>query len=346
MSQLSSPPQLSICIPTYNFGAFIGETLASMLDQVQPGVEIVVLDSASTDDTEAVVTGLQAQHDCLRYVRAAERGGIDRDMARVVELARGQYCWLFSADDLMKEGALARVMKEIEEARDVYICMHSNETLGMQLIHASHPVLNLPGDAVFQLADPAVQRRYFELAVTTEAFFSFMTGLVIRKSVWDSVPLNEKFVGTCWAHVARLFELIPQGLCVKFLATVLVRRRGENDSFATRGVVRRYALAIQGYERLCLEYWGDDSPQAFHIRRALRWEFHLSMFLTAKVLCATNPATEDRKLLDRIVARAYCDRSWSCFIKHIAYRSFPIPLYRPARHLYRQLRGTARRTAS
>src|SRR5580658_6364649 len=79
--------RLSICIPTYNFGAFIGETLESIAAQLQDGVEVVVLDGGSTDETAEVVGAFAQRHPQIRYHRQPERGGIDRDMARTVALA-------------------------------------------------------------------------------------------------------------------------------------------------------------------------------------------------------------------------------------------------------------------
>ena len=49
--------------------------------------------------------------------------------------------------------------------------------------------------------------RYFQLAETTAAFFSFMGSLIIRKSRWDAIPFSEAFDGTLWAHVARIFAM-------------------------------------------------------------------------------------------------------------------------------------------
>src|ERR1700722_1620055 len=103
---LTPPITLSICIPTYNFGEFIGETLESILPQIVDGVEVVVLDGGSTDETQAVVGAFQARCPALQYYHRDERGGIDLDMALTVELARGKYCWLFSSDDLMRPGAV------------------------------------------------------------------------------------------------------------------------------------------------------------------------------------------------------------------------------------------------
>lgn len=335
-------PRLSVCIPTYNFGRFIRETLDSVLCQMCPGVEIIVLDSGSTDDTPSVVQQLQHAHECLRYVRAEERRGIDRDMAEVVRLARGDYCWLFSADDLMKPGALTAVLSEIGTGHDVYLCMHSNDSLTMQQVDASHPVLNLQEGRLFQLADADQQSKYFALALTTEAFFSFMGGLIVRKPAWDSVQLNEAFVGTCWAHVARLFELMTIGLTVKYLAKVLVRRRADNDSFASRGVVRRYALAIEGYQQLGAYFWGGKSDQALHIRRVLRREFRLGVFLNAKRICAIDPQVEDRQLLNQLFASVYSDPLVACWVSRVAFRVLPGALVVPARRAYQFLRACRR----
>src|ERR1700678_404910 len=114
--------RLSICIPTYNFGPFIGQTLESILPQLEEGVEVVVLDGGSTDETTAVVESLQERHPGLRYQRREERGGIDRDMARTVDLARGEYCWLFCADDVMKPGAIRRMLGNLESGCDLHLC--------------------------------------------------------------------------------------------------------------------------------------------------------------------------------------------------------------------------------
>ena len=71
-----SAPRLSICIATLNRGAFIGETLESIVSQAANEVEIVVVDGASTDNTEDIVRSYAARFPRLRYLRLENKGGV------------------------------------------------------------------------------------------------------------------------------------------------------------------------------------------------------------------------------------------------------------------------------
>ncbi len=113
---------LSICIPTYNFGQFIGETFKSVINQINDNVEIIVLDGGSTDNTPEIVQGFQRITSRIIFHRLDKKGGIDKDIARTVELARGEYCWLMSSDDAFKPGAIQRILDEIRSGQDVYLC--------------------------------------------------------------------------------------------------------------------------------------------------------------------------------------------------------------------------------
>lgn len=311
--------RLSVCIPTYNFAAFLPETLESIFRQDRVGeATVLVVDGASTDDTPEVIARWRSTHPNLRYVRLAEKGGIDRDMALTVAQAESDYCWLFSGDDLMRPGALARALAEIESGHDLYLCRH-NEFLGDIAQWVEWPTLRISEDAVFDLADPTTRRSYFRLAVNTEAFFSFMSGLIVKRASWNRVALDEAFVGSCWAHVARFFALTRDGLTVKCLTSVLLDRRPGNDSFAGNGTIQRYRLAIEGFHRLGDAYFGHDSVEAREIRRVIRHEYHLNVFLLGRLLCELDPERESKALLDHLFEMAYGDLTWSNLRTRLTY---------------------------
>jgi abequosyltransferase len=316
------PIALSICIPTYNFGNFIGDTLKSIICQAAEGVEIVVLDGASTDNTPDVVRQFQAECPNLKYHRFNKKGGIDRDMAKSVELANGEYCWLFSSDDVMRPGSIAKILTQIKHGHDLYLCKHTHCTFDMKYLR-EHPVLKADKEVEFNLTKRSDRERYFKLAITTEAFFSFLGGIIIKKSKWDSVPINETFVGSCWGHAARIFELIQKGLTIKYIPESLLDRRGDNDSFADRGVANRYRIAIDGYHKIGDIIFGHNSFEAYHIRRVIRYEFNMQTFLEAKLSCWVNSSFEDKRILDELFRKAYNDRLLLDFIRYPVYYYSP-----------------------
>jgi abequosyltransferase len=323
---LQAPIRLSICIPTYNFGEFIGPTLESIMGQVREGVEVVILDGGSTDETPAVVASFQSRFGQLRYQRNEQRGGIDRDMARTVDLARGEYCWLFSADDLMKPGAIAEVLSAIESGEDVYLCGLTICTQAMRPLR-EHAILGLPHGSSFELADQADRRRYFEHAHTTTAFFSFLGSVIFRRERWQQLPLDEDFVGSAWAHVARLFALIPSGLRVEYLGTSYLWKRSDNDSFMEHGLINRYAISIDGYHRLASTFFGAESFEAREIRRVVTTEFQPRVMLYAKMM-SRDASPEERSTLARLAQKVYADSSPRNAFYRTVYRATPIALFR------------------
>jgi len=329
--------RLSICIPTYNFGAFIGETLDHIVTQCNRDVEIVVLDSGSSDRTPEVVQSRAAACAGLKYHRLERRGGIDRDMDRVASLGQGEYCWLFSADDIMRPGSVGRVLQEIRSGMDIYLCGLMLCTFDMRPI-APHRILSVATDAEFDLSDPEGRRRYFTAAETTTAFFSFMSSLIVKRERWSEVGLDEAYVGSCWAHVVRIFRLIPRGLRVKYFAQPLLDKRTGNDSFMGSGLVRRIALAVDGFHRIANDLFGPDSIEAFHIRRVIANEYSLRPLLDAKLDCRGRGLVEDEKILDGLARKVCSNPGVRSLFSLIAYRYMPLGVYGSTRSLYRSVR--------
>jgi glycosyltransferase involved in cell wall biosynthesis len=106
-------PLLSICIATFKRAAFLGATLDSILCQWCDGVELVVVDGASPDETPDIMRGYLARYPGIVYRREATNSGVDADFDKAVGYACGVHCWLMSDDDLLAPGALGTVLQEL-----------------------------------------------------------------------------------------------------------------------------------------------------------------------------------------------------------------------------------------
>jgi abequosyltransferase len=319
-------PKLSICIPCYNFGAFIGETLDNILPQISEAVEVIVLDGGSTDNTAAVVASRQLDFPMLFYHQQGFRGGIDRDIETVISFARGEYCWLISADDILLPGSLEKVLNALNTNYDVYLTEHVLCNLDMQPISPHPPFTRIRTPRLFDLSDAAQRMAYFEEARTSEVFFSFLSSPVFKKTLWDSAKIPDSFRETCWIVAGHLLSCIPKGFTVYYMAQTLLHKRGENDSFADKGRVNRYRIAIETFQYVGNSIFGADSKEAFHIRRVLQVDIPLHYLLLAKLNAAQYPEKEDITVLDRVVALHYLNPGFSTKLKQTVYHLAPVSL--------------------
>lgn len=243
--------RLSFCIPTYNFGEFIGETLESIIMQAGDDVEIVVGDGASTDNTAEIVKSYQSRFPKLYYHKFERKGGIDLDLSRTVDLSRGEYCWLMSSDDCLNPGAIQRMLNEIQFGHDVYLCNRTWCDRNLNPIVNQLWLSNEVADQVFHFSNESELVDYLHAAISVGALFSYVSSIIVRRNKWDEIGYNKKFTGSNYAHVFRLFSILQTGNgSMKYLKESLVLCRGDNDSFLDKGIANRLLMDFEGYQLL------------------------------------------------------------------------------------------------
>ncbi|MES2884955.1 MAG: glycosyltransferase family 2 protein [Pseudomonadota bacterium] len=109
-----SQPLFSICIPNFNYGGYLGETLDSVLAQDFADLEILVSDNASTDNSVAVVQQY-AQRDARIQLRINRCNvGFVGNLSKSAAMATGRWMTMLSSDDLMRPQALSVYSRLIE----------------------------------------------------------------------------------------------------------------------------------------------------------------------------------------------------------------------------------------
>jgi len=316
------PYKISVCIPVYNCAEYLFLALNSILPQADDQIEVIVYDGGSTDTTSELMNEYIKAWPKIQYHRGSQRGGIDADLAKCIDFAKGEFCWLFSGDDIMRPGAIQKALEWIHQGYDIYICKHTFCNKKMEIFY-EYPVMKPDKIFFIDLALDNERHEWFSRAITTEAFFSFMSSIIVRKKTWLKGELPFAFEKSCWGHVARFFELIPMGLRVCYIAEVMLDKRGENDSFADHGIVNRIRIGVDGFHGLADHYFGHESMEAYHIRRTIRNELSLSTLLSIKLRCTDQPQLGNIELLDKLVSRIYCDHRWDVILKRFIYFSIP-----------------------
>lgn len=217
--------KLSICIATYNRGKYIGETLDSILPQIEPGVELLIVDGASPDNTPEVMKYYLSRHPDIRYYRELENSGVDGDYDKAVGYAKGEYCWLMSDDDLLKPGAVLRVLSVIDGKCNLIVVNTEiwNATFSEKLLDRR---LNITSDVEYGKED---REQFF---VETANQLGFIGCVVIRRSFWLSRD-RASFYGTLFIHVGVIFQHVAIETA-RVIAEPLIALRDGNATWTAR----------------------------------------------------------------------------------------------------------------
>jgi glycosyltransferase involved in cell wall biosynthesis len=191
-------PRLSICIATLNRARFLEETLRGILAQTCDEVEVVIVDGASSDGTEEVVRGLQQEFPRVRYIRREKAMGVDRDFDAAVQHAGGEYCWLLCDDDLLKPGAVAKVLSEIRREHSLLVVNADVWNAGYKKLLQERR-MKIDEDRVYP---PSGHEALF---ADTAEYLTFIGGVVIRRDLWMARE-RERFFGTEFIHVGVIFQ--------------------------------------------------------------------------------------------------------------------------------------------
>lgn len=114
-------PLVSVVIPAFNAGAFIGEALESVRAQSYRPLEVIVVDDGSTDDTGAVVERFAAEDGTgldVRYFHQ-ENGGPSKARNVGIKAAQGEFIALLDADDRWCQSKLQLQMELFEQNESV-----------------------------------------------------------------------------------------------------------------------------------------------------------------------------------------------------------------------------------
>ena len=216
---------LSICIATLNRAAFLNETLHSIVSQASEQVEIVIVDGASTDDTGNVVKRHQEGFPRLRYYRLDVKGGLDQDYDRAVGLAAGDYCWLFSDDDVMKPGALQAVLDNVDKGHDLIVVNAEVRNADLSAVIESR-LLKLNSNRIYSQAEG---EQFFG---DTANYLSFIGAVVIRRELWLARE-KEEYFGTFFVHIGVIFQSALPGSSL-VIAEPLISIRYGNATWSAR----------------------------------------------------------------------------------------------------------------
>jgi glycosyltransferase involved in cell wall biosynthesis len=224
LSAKSTLPLVSIVTPSFNQGAFIGDTIESILAQDYAHIEHIVIDGGSTDDTIGV---LQHYNEKISWTSEPDRGQSDAINKGFLK-ARGEILTWLCADDVYERNTVSTVVSFFEE----------------------HPATSMVyGECLYIDAAGQIIGTYpggqFDVTALLPFCFIPQPTAFIRKSVLDRVGFVDAELH--FAMDLDLWARIAANGRVDFIPSVLARYRLHDGTktVSASGAVEREGIRVR-----------------------------------------------------------------------------------------------------
>jgi glycosyltransferase involved in cell wall biosynthesis len=110
-------PMVSVIIPTYNCSAYICRAIDSVLVQGLSKLEIIVVDDASTDNTQEVLSQTYKENKAIKIFTHKENMMLGAARNTGINAAKGKYIYFLDSDDWLENGSLAHLLSVAEKSK-------------------------------------------------------------------------------------------------------------------------------------------------------------------------------------------------------------------------------------
>lgn len=104
-------PKLSLIVSVYNKAPFLRRCLDSVAKQMTDGVQVIVIDDASTDGSDNIML----EYDQFDRLYLLENGGVSRARNEGLDYAKGKAVAFLDADDALEDGAIRKMLRYAED---------------------------------------------------------------------------------------------------------------------------------------------------------------------------------------------------------------------------------------
>ena len=115
---MNSSIKISLILPAYNVGSYLGKCIESCLSQDlnKNEYEIIIVNDGSTDSTLEIAQSYKSKNSNI-YILSQTNQGLSMARNNGLKIAKGKYIWFIDSDDYIAKNCLKTVLNIIESQK-------------------------------------------------------------------------------------------------------------------------------------------------------------------------------------------------------------------------------------
>lgn len=218
---MDSHPKVSICVPVYNVEKYLPKCLDSLCQQTFEDIEIILVNDASSDNSEAIILEYAEKDSRIHYIKHEVNQLLPQARQTAIKAARGEYLTFVDSDDWVDKNFVELLYHgAIVNQADMVICGFKrlvNDEL--------HSIYNPAGMRIDMLATVSFVNKLFSRKLFEDLDFEIInvhTGedfrvvpLIYKRAKKviriEESPYNYRYVLSKWESTPEILEsrLLP-----------------------------------------------------------------------------------------------------------------------------------------
>lgn len=258
---------VSVIVPVYNTGHFLGRCMESILAQSYPHYEVLLIDDGSTDGSGIICDSFDKAYSFIHTFHGENRGtGYARNFG--LKVCKGEYVTFIDSDDYVEKNYLERLLMTLMETESDICYCHAYD-------------VDNEGNECSDKSDLAYDNKYRLLSADEYSWTDYLDG---HFTVWGGMYRRQCFDGMGFPEDLSVGEdtfLLAQVIKGASKICSLHERLYDyvildQSAFHTAFSKKRYDEII-AWERICSLYENEnDSLAAYAVRMQLIWKKYRS----------------------------------------------------------------------
>ena len=227
--------KVSIHLCTYNRASFIEEAIQSILKQTFSNWELLILDDASTDNTQGLVTPFLSDPRIM-YIKNPTNLGITKNRNKALSLSQGQYIAVLDSDDVWLEPT--KLEKQV-----AFLEQHPDHALVGTNIHIIDEHGALLKKVQYAQNDASIRNRLLIKNQFCHSSVMYRKDLALQLSGYDeNLMIWEDY--DLWLRLGLTYKLAN----LPMISTAYRRHSNQSDSTKHRAALRFLSVIIAKYK--------------------------------------------------------------------------------------------------